>query len=368
MHVTLVGLPLCGKTTVFNALTGQEQATGPGAGQREANYAMVQVPDERLDRLAGLFQPQKATPTEIHFVDLGGIPEGAARRGLPPQVLAAIGEADALVHVVRAFENPMAPHPAGSIDPARDLELLDTEFLLTDLAVIERRLERLEREISKLSRKEREEHEREQALLQRLQEALEAEVPLRDVDLSPEEEKLLRGFNFITQRPVLVLFNVGEERLEESGALAEALQPGYQHRRSMMAEMCAQWEMELGQLDPEDAAEFRESLGLVEPATGRIIRLAYELLGLISFFTFVSDEVRAWPLPQGSSAVEAAGTVHTDMAKGFIRAEVVGFDALFEAGSLAEARRRGVLRMEGRNYLVQDGDVCTFHFSPPKGR
>lgn len=366
MHVTLVGLPLSGKTTVFNALTGQQEATGPAAGRSGAHVAVVKVPDERLGRLAEIFRPQKLTPAEVRFVDLGGIAEGMARQGLPAQTLAAIGEAEALIHVVRAFENPRAPHPAGTVDPARDLAALDTEFLLADLEVVERRLRRLEEEIPKLPRSEKEGREREQALLKVLREALEGERPLRDVDLSPEEQKLLRGYNLLTLRPVLILFNVGEELLERPGRLVQSLQPGYAHRHSAMVEMCAQWEMELQELSPEEAAEFRRSLGLAEPSAARIIRLAYDLLGLITFFTFVSEEVRAWPLRRGSTAVEAAGTVHTDMARGFIRAEVVRFAALAEAGSLPEARRHGTLRMEGRDYQVQDGDVCTFHFSPPR--
>jgi len=366
MHVTLVGLPLSGKTTVFNTLTGQQEATGLLAGRPQAHVAVVKVPEGRLEGLAALFDPRKVTPAEVRFVDLAGIPAGAARQGLPAQVLAAFGEADALIHVVRAFENPLAPHPAGAVDPARDLELLDTEFLLADLAVVERRVERLAREILRLPRQEREERERESALLLRLKEALEGGTPLRDLDLSAEEGKALRGFNFLTLKPVLVLFNIGEERLEQAGTLVEALHPGYRQRRFAMAEMCAQWEMELGQLDPEEAAEFRQDLGLTDPAAGRIIRSACDLLGLITFFTHVSEEVRAWHVPRGSTAVEAAGAVHTDMARGFIRAELVGYDVLVEAGSLAEARRRGVLRMEGRDYVVQDGDVCTFHFSPPR--
>lgn len=366
MHVTIVGLPLSGKTTVFNALTGQREATGPGAGRPGAHVGVVKVPDGRLGRLAEIFRPQKVTSAEVRFVDLGGIAAGAARQGLPAQMLAAIGEADALLHVVRAFDTPLAPHPAGTVDPARDLALLDTEFLLADLEVVERRVRRLEEEIPKLPRSEKEGREREHSLLLRLQQALEAERPLRDLDLSPEEERLLRGFNFLTLRPVLILFNVGEERLERPGELVGALQPGYTHRRSAMAEMCAQWEMELGQMAPEEAEEFRRSLGLEAPAASRIIRLAYDLLGLVTFFTFVSEEVRAWPLRRGSTAVEAAGTVHTDMARGFIRAEVVGFAALDAVGSLPEARRHGTLRMEGRDYLVQDGDVCTFHFSPAR--
>jgi len=252
------------------------------------------------------------------------------------------------------------------VDPARDLALLDTEFLLSDLGVVERRVRRLAEEIPKLPRSEKEGREREYVLLRRLQQALEAETPLRDLDLAPDEERLLRGFNFLTLRPVLVLFNVGEEGLERPGELVRALLPAYHHRYSAMAEMCAQWEMELGQMAPPEAEEFRRSLGLEGPAAARIIRLAYDLLGLVTFFTFVSEEVRAWPLRRGSTAVEAAGTVHTDMARGFIRAEVVGFAALDEAGSLAAARQQGKLRMEGREYLVQDGDVCTFHFSPAR--
>jgi GTP-binding protein YchF len=366
MHVTLVGLALCGKTTVFNALTGQQLATGPGAGRPEAHLGVVKVPDERLAGLAELFHPRKLTPAEVRFVDQAGIAEGTARQGLPAQMLAAISEADALLHVVRAFDSPLAPHPAGSVDPARDLALLDAELLLADLGVVERRVKRLDEEIPKMPRAEKEERERERTLLVRLKAALESEIPLRDLELAPEEEKLLRGFNLLTLKPVLILFNVGEDRLEQAGALPQSLQPGYQHKRFAMAEMCAQWEMELGQLDPAEAAEFREALGLTEPAAGRIIRLAYELLGLMTFFTFVSEEVRAWPVRRGSSAVEAAGAVHTDMARGFIRAEVVGYAALRETGSLAEARHHGVLRMEGRDYQVQDGDVCTFHFNPAK--
>lgn len=368
MHVTLVGLPLSGKTTVFNALTGQEQATGPAAGRVEAHVAVVQVPDKRLGRLQDLFNPHKLTPAEVRFEDLAGIAEGAARQGLPPQALAAISEADALIQVVRAFENPLAPHPAGSVDPIRDLELLDTEFLLADLGVIERRLERLEREMGKMSRAEREERLREQGLLLRLREMLEAGRPLRDFPLEPAEEKALRGFNLLSIKPALILCNVGEAHMAEPGRLLEKLQPGYAHQHVSMVEMCAQWEMELSQLDPEEVDEFRQELGLTEPAADRIIRLAYELLGLVTFFTFVSEEVRAWPLSRGSSAVEAAGTVHTDMARGFIRAEVVGFDALTAAGSIAEARRRGVLQVEGRDYIVQDGDVCTFLFNPTSQR
>jgi GTP-binding protein YchF len=364
MHVTLVGLPTSGKTAVFNALTGQEVATGPAAGRPEAHVAVVKVPDARLEVLAGLFQPRKLTPAEVRFVDLAGIAAGTARQGLPAQVLAAIGEADALIHVVRAFENPRAPHPAGSVDPARDLDSFDTECLLADLGVIERRVQRLQEEIPKMPRQQREEREHEHALLVRLEGPLENGQPLRDLELAPAEVKALRGFNLLTLKPVLVLFNIGEERLAEAGALAGGLRAAYPHQRSAMAEMCAQWEMELGQLSPEEAAEFRQDMGLQEPAAARIIRLAYEVLGLITFFTFVSEEVRAWPIRQGSTAVEAAGTVHTDMARGFIRAEVVGFDVLKEAGSLAEARRHGTLRMEGREYVVQDGDVCTFHFSP----
>ncbi len=365
MHVTLVGLPLSGKTTVFNALTGQKAATGPGAGRTETHLAAVKVPDTRLERLAAIFQPRKVTPAEVRFADVVGIPRGTARQGLPGPLLSALSEADALLHVVRAFENPQAPHPAGSVDPARDLEWLDTELLLGDLGIVERRLERLAHEIPKLPRSEREEREREQALLERLRATLEEGTPLRDLELDAEELRMLRGFNLLTLKPVLVLLNVGEEGLEQPGRLLAALEPRYQHRQSAMAELCAQWEMELGQLAPEEAEEFRRSLGLAEPARERIVRMAYDLLGLLTFFTFVSDEVRAWPLRRGSTALDAAGTVHTDMARGFIRAEVIAFEELIAAGSLAEARRRGTLRLEGRDYILQDGDVCTFHFSAP---
>jgi len=366
MQIAIVGLAGAGKTTVFNTLTRGHAETG-GFGGLTLNVGVVKVPDERLERLAEIFKPKKIVQADVTYVDLPAPPASSEGRigteELPAEHLARLRDADALLHVVRAFEDPNHPHPAGSVDPARDLEQLDLEFILADLAMADRRLERLKGTGRHGTPAEREAAEREEGILVRLKAALEVGRPIRDEQLDPAEEKALRGFRFLSQKPVLVLLNVGEGDLGAASALVERVTAGYPHRHALVDALSARIEMELGELEPDEALVFMEELGIAESSLGRVIRLSYQLLGLISFLTAGPDEVRAWPIVDGSTAVEAAGVIHTDLAHGFIRAETVSYEDLLSLGSLPEARRAGRLRSEGKTYRVRDGDVVEILFS-----
>ena len=366
MQIAIIGLPGSGKTTVFNTLTRGHAETG-GFGGVQLHVGVVKVPDERLDRLAEIFHPRKIVHADVTYIDLPAIPPSAEGRPgaeeLPADHLARLRESDALLHVVRAFASEAFPHPSGSVDARRDLEQLDLEFVLADLSMVDRRLERLHASGRHGTQAEREANEREGLILERLKVGLEAGRPIRDMELDPDEEKALRGFRFLTQKPVLVLLNIGEDDLPREAALVAEIAEGYHHRRSLVDGLSARIEMELGELEPDEAAVFMADLGIAETSLDRVIRLSYRLLGLVSFLTAGPDEVRAWPIPDGANAVDAAGAIHTDLAHGFIRAEVVPFEDLVELGSMAEARRHGKLRSEGRGYLVRDGDVIEVLFS-----
>jgi GTP-binding protein YchF len=361
VQVTIVGLPGSGKTTVFNALTGAHAETGAFSGGRAApNLGVVKVPDERLDRLSGLFHPRKTTPADVTYVDVA-IPAGAAREGtVNPDQLALIRNADALLHVARAFEGGGAERPT---DAWRDIEELDVEFTIADLMVIEKRLDKLRTSGRHGSPAEREANAQEEELLARLEPELSAGHPLRSVQLSDEDESRLRGYRFLTQKPVLIVLNIDEAQLGTAAALEMAGRARYTQPQSDVAALGGKIEAELAQLSAEDAALFMEDLGIDEPSRGRVVRLTYALLGLFSFFTAGEDECRAWTLRRGATAVDAAAAVHSDLARGFIRAEVVTFDDLIAAGSMAEARKRGVLRSEGKTYAVRDGDVIEVLFN-----
>ncbi len=366
MQIAIVGLAGSGKTTVFNTLTRGHAQTG-GFGALTLNVGVVKVPDARLDRLATIFKPKKVVHADVTYVDLPAPPpstEGhVGTEELPAEHLARLRESDAMLHVVRAFEDPSNPHPDGSVDPARDLERLDLEFILADLAMVDRRLDRLASSGRHGTPAERESNEREEVILRRLKTSLEAGDPIRDAGLSDDDAKAVRGFRFLTEKPVLVLLNVGEGDLATAPALTASIAAAYTHEHAMVDHLSARIEMELGELEPEDAATFMAELGIAESGLERVIRLSYRLLGLISFLTAGPDEVRAWPIPAGSTAVEAAGAIHTDLAKGFIRAETVGYDDLVTLGSTAEARKVGRLRSEGKTYRVADGDVLEILFS-----
>jgi GTP-binding protein YchF len=361
MQVTIVGLPGSGKTTAFNLLTGAEAETGTFSGGRAApNIGVVRVPDARLDRLSELFHPKKTTPADVTYVDVA-IPAGAAREGtIQPDVLAQIRNADALLHVARAFDDPTNPVPA---DPWRDVDELDVEFTIADLSVIEKRLEKLRTQGRHGSQAERDAAAREQELLERLEPGLSEGTPLRAVSLTPDEELSIRGYRFLTQKPVLVILNLDEGRLPEATRLEAAGRERYAQPQSDVGALAAKIEAEIAQLPDDDARLFMDDLGIAEPSRGRVIRLTYALLGLFSFFTAGEDECRAWTLRSGATAVDAAAAIHSDLARGFIRAEVIDVEDLLACGSTAEARRRGLLRQEGKSYQVADGDVIEVLFN-----
>lgn len=358
MKIGIIGLPNSGKTTVFNALTGGNAETAAySSGQLEPNLATVKVPDERLKVLAEMYKPKKTTFPDVQYIDVAGVSGERRSGGLPPAFLNYIAQVDALLHVVRAFEDSSVPHPEESIDPQRDIENVDLELMFSDMAIIERRLQRLEPEIKKMSGKEKDLRVQERDVLVRLQAGLEANTPIRDQAMSDDEAKLLRGFQFLSAKPVMVVVNIGEAQLKAPLAIE------YPHQKAAITQLAGKVEAEIAQLDPEDARMFLADLEIAEPARDRVIEDSYNLLGLISFLTAGPDEVRAWPIRQNTPAVEAAGAIHSDIQRGFIRAEVVAYADLIAAGSMVEARKRGTVRMEGKTYVVQDGDICNFLFN-----
>ena len=366
MQIAIVGLAGSGKTTVFNTLTRGHAQTG-GYGGMELHVGTVKVPDERLIKLAEIFKPKKIVQADVTYFDLAAPPASVEGRvgteELPADQLARLREADALLHVVRAFEDPAVPHGEGSVDAWRDLERLDFEFLMSDLSLVEKRLERLKASGHHGTPAEREANDHELAILTRLQAALVDNRPLRGESLDADEEKVIRGFRFLTQKPVLVLLNVGETDIRRESELISGITARYAHAGTMVSALSAKIESELGELESDEAAVFMDELGLKESSLDRVIKLSYELLGLISFLTAGPDEVRAWPIPSGSSSVEAAGAIHTDLARGFIRAEVVPYEDLLALKTMAESRKHGKLRSEGKTYTVKDGDVIEILFS-----
>lgn len=365
LELAIVGLPQSGKTTVFNALTRAGAAVGgySSAGD-EPNLATVKVPDERIPRLSEIFKPKREVYADIRYLDVAGVAKGIGKQGLGGRLLGYLQEASALILVIRAFEDANVPHPEESVDPLRDLETLLLELSFSDLTIIERRLARLDEMIQKLRGPEREANERERAALARCQEALENDIPLREVELSEDEDRRLRGYGFLTRKPALVLFNLGEDQLGEPGAaLVEEARQQFARPGLAIDALAAKIEMEIGQLDAEDAELFMADLGIEESSLDRVIKLSYDLLGLITFLTAGPEEVRAWPIRRGTTAAEAAGEIHSDIQRGFIRAEIVAFDDLIEQGGMAECRKAGLLRVEGRDYVMVDGDVTHFLFN-----
>ncbi len=328
------------------------------SGQLEVHTEVVDVPDPRVDKLSALYHPKKTTYARVTYSDIGGLDKGIGEGGLKGQFRTELAQVDGFLHVVRAFENDAVPHPHGSVDPARDVETLDGEFMLADLVTVENRLQRLADELRVKGKKADPGIHDEIALLERLVAALEAETPLRDIDLTDDEDKAIRGFGFLTRKPVLVVVNMGDEAQDVDTVLQ------YPHKRSKVVGLQGALEAELAMLDPEDAELFMAEYGITELSAAKVIRLSYELMGIQSFFTVGPDEVRAWSVPIGATAPEAAGAIHTDLQKGFIRAEVMRYEDLIEAGSEQALKAAGKLRREGRDYIVQDGDILhIFHSS-----
>ncbi|MBI1737058.1 MAG: redox-regulated ATPase YchF [Candidatus Rokubacteria bacterium] len=359
MKIGLVGLPKSGKTTLFNLLTGSHVATSRyDTGRNELHTGIARVPDDRVDRLSGIFQPKKTTYATFEVVDLAGIAKGE-RAGLEAK---EFRNADALLHVVRAF----ADEAQGVPGPKRDIVDLDTELILADLEVVERRLERLEVSIKK---RRTDAEVKEQEVLRRLEERLEAETPLRAAGLTDDEVRAIRGFTFLSQKPILHCLNVDEKAIGEGDRVVERYGLGAiaAMPATRVAWVSAVIEAEVAQLAGDEQQAFLADLGLAEPAIRRLLRECFALLGLVSFFTVGDDEVRAWPIPAGTRAQDAAGTVHSDIARGFIRAEVTSYDDVIAAnGEFAEIRAKGHLRLEGKDYAVRDGEICHFRFNVAK--
>ena len=361
MELGIIGLPKSGKTTVFNALTGVHAQASTGAAP---SIGVVKVPDQRLEVLTSMFKPQRVVPAEVRYVDIPGAPEGLGRTSsIGGQYLSTLQLCDALLHVVRAFDDPSVPHADGFADPYRDISTMDMEFAFSDLAILERRWERLTSELKSVKAQERNRLQNEAALIGRMKESLSKDVPVREQTLSTEEARQISGYGFLTGKPMLILQNIDESQTPNIPEIEEELGRRLTSPDVAWAAMSAKLEQDLANMEPGEEQGFRESLDAGEAGSARMIKLSYKLLGLVSFLTTGPDEVRAWSVPQGTPAAKAAGVIHTDIERGFIRAEVVPFDDLVRSGSLAEARRQGVLRAQGRNYVVRDGDVINFLFN-----
>jgi ribosome-binding ATPase len=360
MKTGIIGLPQVGKTSLFRILTKANLSEQAYSNPREAHLGVAKVPDDRLDRLAALYNPKKLTHASVEYVDVGAIGQDALKE---TAYLTHLRSVDALAHVLRAFDDPSIPH-VGPVDPLRDIKNVEFDLMVSDLGQIEKRLERLEKDLKKMRTPEL---EKENDLLKRAKTHIESELPLREMEMTPEDKKRLRGFMFLSEKPILYVLNIGEsttlgDDLEKAAAKYKLTEVASRPNAGAAA-ICGKVEAELAEMPDADAAEFLSSYGLKESGLVRLIRTSYALLGLISFFTAGEDECRAWTVPVRSRAVEAAGAIHSDLEKHFIRAETIRWDELLDAGSEADARARGTLRLEGKEYIVQDGDVMHIRHS-----
>lgn len=360
MEIGIIGLPTVGKTTVFNLLTQANLNTAAFmSGKAEAHTRVARVPDRRIEYLSDMWRPRKTTYAQIKVTEVPGLVQGSSQgMGVGNAFLNAIRQVDALVHVVRAFDHAEVLHPEGSINPMRDIATVNVELLLADLQMVENRIKRIN------EGKKKKEQEQELALMERLREALENEQPVQSLALTAEERASIGGFAFLTERPQLLVVNVDEDQFKAGEWPGAAAVKAYAAERKIpLLELCARIEVEISQLDPADRDLFMADLGTTESGIARLARVAYDHLGLISFLTVGEDEVRAWTIRQGTTAREAAGKIHSDIERGFIRAEVVAYADLKSAGSMARAREQGHFRLEGRDYIVQDGDIINFRFN-----
>lgn len=355
MQLGIIGLPQSGKTTVYKALTGADIPTEMSTGQMEVHTAVVDVPDPRVDKLCEMFKPKKIVRAKVTYADIAGLDGKAGRAGLPGVMINQLAQMDGFLHVVRQFENASVPHLAEKIDPLRDILIMDTDFILNDLLMVERRLEKLREEHRRGVSRPRDVIQAEIDLFERLQTMLNAEKPLRHYTFTPEEDKVLSSFGFLSRKPQIIVFNQSEDQT--------AIEYTSPHPHTTAVGLPAKLELDIMALEPDDAAMFMEEYGVSELGMSRLIKVSYDLLNVHSFFTAGEKEVHVWTLRKGSNAREAAGTIHSDMEKGFIRAEVISFDDLVTYGTTAEARNHGRLRVEGRNYIIEDGDILEIRFN-----
>ncbi|MEJ5376101.1 MAG: redox-regulated ATPase YchF [bacterium] len=358
----IIGLPNVGKSTIFNALTA---AGAPSSNYPfctiEPNVGVVAVPDPRLQFLASMLHPPRVTPTVLEFRDIAGLVEGAHQgRGRGNQFLDHIRNVDVLAHVVRCFQDPDVVHVDGEVNPLRDMEVLETELILADLQLLERRMEKLRR----AAKSQEKEVLKELAFLEQLAQGLDRGMRASSLDMPPEQKARLATLGILTGKPLFYVANVGEDELQQAGPRRKAVEERARKESTLAVPICGKVEEELLELSAEDRAEFLRAYGLESSGLQRVIKAGYDLLGLVTFYTVVGRELRAWTVSAHTEAPKAAGKIHSDMEKGFIRAEVISFEALKQAGSLARAKEEGLVRLEGRDYQIQDGDIVTFRFNP----
>ncbi len=360
MQIGIVGLPFSGKSTLFDTLLVHKSIDESRKFKTESERGIVKVPDDRLDQLTKMFNPQKQINATIEYLKIPGIDKEDHRgSGLPAQFLSSVKYVDTILLMVRNFENELYPHPMDTIDVQRDINYINSEFLLNDLSIVETRIEKLEKLVMKT---QNEKDKRELKVLHNCREYLENEKPLRELKLDDQEEFLIRGFQFLTIKPLLYVINIEENDIKKSEQIitdiGDLITPG-----TKVTALSAEIEKEISQLDKEDANVFLEDLNITEPATAKLIRVSYELMGLQSFFTVGEDECRSWTISKNTIAQKAAGVIHSDMEKGFIRAEVVSFNDFIKYGSLNACKEKGVLRLEGKDYIVSDGDIIGIRFN-----
>lgn len=360
MQIGIIGLPYSGKTTLFETLLARKKDDTDGKFKSEAEHGVIEVPDERLNKISDLLETQSIVHTTIEYIKVSGLEkEGHKGTGLPGQFLANLKLVDLILVMIRNFENEFFPHPMGDVDPKRDINYINSEFLLNDLSIVENRMRKLEKLIMKT---QSDKDKRELEVLKKCKEILEEERPIRELNLTESEKIIIRGFQFLSAKPVLFVLNIEESDIDKSDELIEQLKPGLGKKCSITA-LSAEIEKEIAQLDEGDAEAFLTDLHISEPAMYKLIHRSYELLGLISFFTGSEKECRAWTIRSGYTAQKAAGTIHTDMEKGFIRAEVVPYDVLLDLGSFQACKEKGLLRLEGKEYIVKNGDVLAIRFN-----
>jgi GTP-binding protein YchF len=360
LKIAITGLANSGKSTIFNALTGLNlETTIYATVTAEPHFGVVKVPDARVDSLSEIYKPKKITYATVEYVDYIGLTKGDMEQNR--KVSDLVKDADAVLHVVRGFEEESVAHPLGNVDPVRDAETVELEMIFGDLELVDKRLERMEQGLKRGKKPD----EAEKKLLMKCKEILEAERPLRDQEFSEEEDRAMRHLQFMSIKPVVIVLNVDEKEMhsEKVGSITARIESSFGGEQVKVLDLCGKIEMEIAQLPPDEARVFLEDLGIKEPALNKLIRVSYDLLGLISFLTTGEDEVRAWTIKRGTNAQKAAGKIHSDIERGFIRAEVISFKDFMAQGSMAAAREKGLLRLEGKTYEVRDGDIINFRFN-----
>jgi ribosome-binding ATPase len=360
MEIGIIGLPQSGKTSIYNALTGLNVELGYAGSRKKANHGVAKIPDVRLDKLCEMFNPKSTVNATVDYIDIGGLSgEGKSSEGFSADFLQAIKSCEAILLVIRSFFDPQMPHADGPPNPEAEIALAEQEFLFSDLAICENRIVRLKKQLMKIKDKEL---AFELSVIEKCYESLEKEQPLRLLELDHFQLKVLRSYSFLTLKPILIVLNIDEDKIGEEETL-KRIQKDSEGKEIRVCQVCAKIEMELAQMDEEDALEFLEEYGIKERALDMVLHESSELLHLLTFFTVGEDECRAWNIKQNSTAPIAAGAIHSDIQRGFIRAEVVGCQELLDAGSFSACKERGTFRLEGKEYIVKEGEIVHFRFN-----